>query len=141
MSSSSGLLRYEILVTVWGKEFVKKFITFSLASQLFPGNLPYLSKQSQVTYRIYTSYASSIHFLPAITELNDKVNLEFVYFENIEYQGGSIAEAIQNSDPKVVKHNVQRLTSQHHLNLVCQNSNSFSRITFSSSTSSPIPTD
>ena len=116
-------MRYDIFVTVWGRRFVKKFIEFALSSQLAPGNLPALSAAADVTYRIYTDRASGEHFYPAIATLRNVVRVEFVFYEDITYGSGTLADAIARSDPSMVKHNVQRETSRHHMNLAVGSTN------------------
>ena len=110
-------MRYDIFVTVWGERFVKKFIEFALRSQLAPGNLPALSAIADVTYRIYTDRASGQYFYPEIANLENLVCVEFVYFEDIPYGSGTLADAISLSAGSILKHNVQRETSRHHMNL------------------------
>jgi len=110
-------VRYEIFVTVWGEPFVRKFLDFALASQLTPGNLPALSDQADVLYRIYTDRESEPYFYPGIETLSQLCAVEFVFYEDIFFKHGTLADAVANSDPRTVKHNVQRLTSQHHMAL------------------------
>ena len=110
-------MRYEFFVTVWDKKFVRKFCDFAITSQLTPNNLPELSNKADIAYRIYTDKASEPHFSPEIDFLASYCELEFIFFEDIPYKNGTLAEAIANSDPKIVKHNVQRVTSQHHMAL------------------------
>ncbi|MAV88019.1 MAG: hypothetical protein CMM67_07205 [Rhodospirillaceae bacterium] len=108
-------MRYDIFVTVWGQTFTEKFIRYSVKSQLFPGNLPALSLKSDINYHIYTDKESKIIFDPIIKELNKYVQVKFHYFEDIMYKGANLKEVVLNSDVQTVKHNVQRLTSQHML--------------------------
>ena len=44
-------MRYDVFVTVWGKDFVEKFVEFSLGSQLAAGNLPALAEQASQRFR------------------------------------------------------------------------------------------
>ena len=111
-------LRYEIYVTVWGKDYVRKFVEFALASQLAPRNIPALSSVATVTYRIYTDRASLRYFQPEIKKLEGLAIVEFILFEDLAYKKISLADAIKRFDQSIVKHMVQRETSRHHINLV-----------------------
>ena len=115
-------MRYEIFVTVWGKRFVRKFVEFALASQLAPGNIPALSAAADVTYRIYTDRASENYFQPEITKLKKLAIVEFVFYEDLAYRNVTLLDAINNSDPTIIKHNVQRETARHHMNLAKESS-------------------
>ena len=55
-------MRYDVFVTVWGQDFVKKFTEISLASQLTPGNIPALASESEIHYHIYTDRHSRKYF-------------------------------------------------------------------------------
>lgn len=106
-------MRIDVYVTVWGKPYVDKFLKYSLASQLAPANLPAVSGDIEFAYHIYTDRASVAHF--ALDRLRALAEVNFVFYEDIPYRGGTLAEAMANSDPATVKHNVQRLTSRHML--------------------------
>ena len=114
-------IRYEIYVTVWGERFVKKFLSFALKSQLAPGNLPILSANSSVLYRIYTDKGSREFFEPEISKLQAILEVEFIYFEDIQFSGSTLAQAVLNSDSKLIKHNVQRQTAHHHIDRAIKN--------------------
>ena len=114
-------IRYEIYVTVWGERFVKKFLSFALKSQLAPGNLPMLSANSSVLYRIYTDKGSREFFEPEISKLQAILEVEFIYFEDIQFSGSTLAQAVLNSDSKLIKHNVQRQTAHHHIDRAIKN--------------------
>ena len=111
-------MRYDVFVTVWGKTFVRKFIDFSLASQLAPGNLPALSKRAKIYYHIYTDKASQSYFGSNLSNLSNYVEIKFYYFDEVPFGGGNLEQAMLNSDYKTVKHNVQRITANHMLSEV-----------------------
>lgn len=104
-------MRFDVFLTVWGEAFVKKYIEFSLPSQLSPGNLPTAAEGAEYCYHIFTDRESEPHFYPAITALQTIADVRFRYFEDVPYRGGNLAEAMRNSDPNILKHNVQRVTS------------------------------
>jgi len=106
-------VRYDIFVTVWGKKFVEKFVKFSLASQLAVGNLPALAQESEIHYHIYTDRSSRKYFTSYLPALAEYATIYFYFYDEIPYNGGTLAQAIQNSDILTVKHNVQRVTAQH----------------------------
>ena len=108
-------MRYDVFVTVWGHDFVNKFTEFSLASQLAHGNLPALAEQADVHYHIYTDRESQALFEPSLAELAKIAEQHFHFYDEIAYGGDTLDQAIANSDPTTVKHNVQRLTAQHML--------------------------
>ncbi len=108
-------MRYDIFVTVWGESFVRKFLDFALPSQMAPGNIPGLSQEADIIYRIYTDRESEPHFYPNLDNITKYCDVEFIFYEDIGYKSGTLADAIEQSGPKTVKHNVQRLTSQHHM--------------------------
>lgn len=110
-------MRYEIFVTLWGERFVKKFLDFALASQLTPGNLPGLSNEADILYRIYTDRASEPFFWPGLERLSECCDVELIFYEDIPFRHGTLSEAMMHSDPKSVKHHVQQVTSQHHMAL------------------------
>ncbi len=110
-------MRYDIFVTVWGERFVQKFLDFALASQLTPGNLPGLSKEADILYRIYTDRSSEPFFWPGLDRLSPHCDIELIFYEDIPYRHGTLAEAMVYSDLKSVKHHVQQVTSQHHMAL------------------------
>ena len=110
-------MRYEIFVTVWEKYFVRKFVEIALASQLTPGNLPALSLAANVTYRIYTDRASDKYFKPEVGVLENLVNVEFIYFEELPYLNSTLKDAIKSFNKNVIKHKIQRETSRHHMKL------------------------
>ena len=106
-------MRYDIFVTVWGKKFVEKFVKFSLASQLAVGNLPALAQESEIHYHIYTDRSSRKYFTSYLPALAEYATIYFYFYDEIPYNGGTLAQAIQNSGILTVKHNVQRVTAQH----------------------------
>mgnify|MGYP003985819617 FL=1 len=108
-------MRYDVFVTVWGQDFVEKFIEFSLASQLATGNLPALAEQSDIHYHIYTDRQSKEYFEPALAELARYAEPHFYFYDEIAFGGGRLDQAIANSEPSTIKHNVQRITAQHML--------------------------
>ena len=110
-------MRYEIFVTLWGEKFVKKFLDFALSSQLTPGNLPGLSKEAYILYRIYTDRASEPFFWPGLERLSPHCDIEFIFYEDIRFKHGTLAEAMKHSVSKSVKHHAQQVTSQHHMAL------------------------
>ena len=110
-------MRYEIFVTLWGEKFVKKFLDFALSSQLTPGNLPGLSKEAYILYRIYTDRASEPFFWPGLERLSPHCDIEFIFYEDIHFKHGTLAEAMKHSVSKSVKHHAQQVTSQHHMAL------------------------
>lgn len=104
-------MRFDVFLTVWGETFVKKYLEFSLPSQLSPGNLPAAAEGAEFCYHIFTDRESEPHFHPAIAALEATADVRFRYFGDVPYRGGSLAEAMRNSDPDILKHNVQRVTS------------------------------
>jgi hypothetical protein len=98
-------------VTVWGEAFVKKYLDYSLLSQLSPGNLPAAAEAAEFRYHIFTDRESEPYFHPVIAPLQAIADVKFRYFDEVPYRGGSLAEAMHNSDPEILKHNVQRVTS------------------------------
>lgn len=105
-------MRFDVFLTVWGEAFVRKYLEFSLTSQLSPGNLPAAAAEgADFYYHIFTDRQSEPHFYPAIASLQATADVRFRYFDEVPYRGGSLAEAMQNSDPNILKHNVQRVTS------------------------------
>ena len=105
-------MRIDVYVPVWGQAYVEKFLTYSLASQLSPGNLPAISRETELVYHVYTDRASEAHFYPAIERLRTLVDVKFRFYEDMPFRGGTLAEAIAASGSASVKHNVQRLTSR-----------------------------
>ena len=110
-------MNYHIFVTVWGREYVDKFLQYSLTSQLLPKNLRELSQYAEIVYRIYTDKDSHSYFYPDILKLEKFAKIEFVFYEELSFKGANLLEVIKNSDPTIVKHNVQRLTSKHHMDI------------------------
>ena len=110
-------MRYQIFVTVWGREYVNKFLQYSLTSQLLPKNIRELSQYAEIVYRIYTDKVSHSYFYPEILKLEKFAKIEFVFYEELSFKGVNLLEVIKNSDPAIVKHNVQRLTSKHHMDI------------------------
>ncbi len=108
-------MRYDVFVTVWGHDFVEKFVEFSLGSQLASGNLPALAGQADIHYHIYTDRESREYFEPALAELGKYTEPHFYFYDEIPFGGGSLDQAIANSEPSTIKHNVQRITAQHML--------------------------
>jgi len=109
-------MRVDVYVTVWGAAYVDKYLTYSLASQLTPGNIPALAQGGiEFVYHIYTDRASEAHFHPGIDALACHADVRFHFYEDIPYKGVNLAEAMVNSPPETVKHNVQRLTSLRFL--------------------------
>ena len=108
-------MRYEFFVTVWGEPFVRKFLDYSIAGQLSVGNLPALSADAEITFHIFTDRLSEPYFYPGIKAFEADVELQWHYFEDIEFRHGTLDDAVRQSDPTVVKHNVQRITSQQVL--------------------------
>ncbi|MBT4937678.1 MAG: hypothetical protein HON14_00990, partial [Rhodospirillaceae bacterium] len=108
-------MRYDVFVTVWGQDFVTKYLEFSLASQLMPGNLPALAAEADIHYHIDTDRASRDYFGSSIKKLAEFAEVHFHNYDEIAYGGGNLQQAIENSDPSTVKHNVQRITAQHML--------------------------
>jgi hypothetical protein len=108
-------MRYDVFVTVWGQDFVTKFVDLSLSSQLAPGNLPALAAEADVHYHIYTDRDSQVNFEPALASLSEYTEPHFHFYDEIPYSGGTLDQAIQNSDISTAKHNVQRITAQHML--------------------------
>ncbi|NQV57168.1 MAG: hypothetical protein HQ503_15020 [Rhodospirillales bacterium] len=105
------MARVDVFLTVWGEHFVNKFLEYSLVSQLSPGNIPAAAREADLYFHIYTDRASEPYFYPAIAALKSEAEVEFLFFEDILYREGTLANAVQNSDPATIKHNVQRITS------------------------------
>jgi hypothetical protein len=108
-------VRYDVFVTVWGKEFVSKFAQLSLASQLAAGNLPALALEAEVHYHIYTDRSSRNYFERYIPSLAKYAEIHFYFYDEILYRGTNLEQVIQDSDIGTAKHNVQRITAQHML--------------------------
>ena len=108
-------MRYDVFVTVWGKDFVEKFVEFSIGSQLAAGNLPVLAEQADIHYHIYPDRKSRDYFEPGLAELSKYATPHFYFYDGISYGGGHLDEAIASSDPATIKHNVQRITALHLL--------------------------
>ncbi len=108
-------MRFEVYVTVWGGPYVEKYLTTSLASQLAPGNLPALAREHDFSWHIYTDRASAPLLEAGLAGLRTHAAVDLLFYEDVAYRGGTLAEAIANSDPASAKHNVQRVTSQHFL--------------------------
>ena len=104
-------MRFDVFVTVWGKAFVEKYLDFSLLSQMSPGNLPTVARDAEIFYHIFTDQESEPYFYPAVQPLQSFAELRFRFFDEVPYQGATLADAICNSDPAILKHNVQRVTS------------------------------
>lgn len=104
-------MRFDIFVAVWGEAFVKKFLDFSLLSQLSPGNLPAAARDAEFFYHIFTDQGSEPYFYPAVQPLQSLTELRIRFFDEVPYRGATLADAIRNSDPASLKHNVQRVTS------------------------------
>lgn len=105
-------MRYEFFVTVWAEPFVRKFLDYSLPSLLSANNIPYLAAQADITFHIYTDRESQSAFQTRIADLEANCRIEWCFFEDISYGGGTLADAVRNSDAAIVKHNVQRVTAQ-----------------------------
>ncbi|MDA0239885.1 MAG: hypothetical protein O3A84_07635 [Proteobacteria bacterium] len=105
-------MRYDFFVTVWAEPFVSKFLDYSLPSLLSANNIPYLSRPADISFHLYTDRESSGYFDPRIADLENYCRIEWHFFEDISYGGGSLEDAVRNSDPAIVKHNVQRVTAQ-----------------------------
>lgn len=108
-------MRYDFFVTVWGRHFVRKFIDLSLFSQLAGGNIPALADDAEIHYHIYTDRISRSFFESSLLELSKYAEIKFYYFDEIPYLYGTLDQAILNSNSEVIKHNVQRVTSNHML--------------------------
>jgi len=116
-------LRYDIFVTLWGKKFVDKYLTYSLTSQLAPGNLPALAADADIYYHIYTDRESEPYFHPAIVPLQNLAEVSFHYYDEIDYRDANkLSDIMENSDPGTIKHNVQGVTAQHFLAQMTQHS-------------------
>ena len=63
-------MRYDFFVTVWGRDFVRKFIDLSLFSQLARGNIPALANDAEIHYHIYTDRISRSFFKTSLLELS-----------------------------------------------------------------------
>ena len=93
-------MRYEFFVTVWGEPFVRKFLDYSIASQLSAGNLPALSADAEITFHIFTDRPSEPYFYPGIKALEADVELQWHYFEDIKFRHGTLDDAVRQSDPR-----------------------------------------
>ena len=72
-------------VPVWGKDFIDIFMKFLLSSLLAPGNLPYISKDRDVEFVLYTQ-ANDIELVesyPQWQELSKIISVEIVTIESI----------------------------------------------------------
>lgn len=101
-------MRYHFFVTVWDRVYVEKFIEFSVASQLWEGNLPALSSAADLLYTVYTDRASEPLFEQARASLGRHVELRLRFFEDMPLGGDTLAQVMERSDPAILKHNVQR---------------------------------
>lgn len=74
-----------IIIPVWGEEYVSFFLNYSLQSQLTPNNLPFLSQQIPLVYKIYTDPNSIKIFKSssAIVQLKSITKLELYNMEEI----------------------------------------------------------
>lgn len=83
------------VMPVWGKDYTRLFLDFSLPSQLAPGNLPSISKESEIgrhRYFIYTTYndARVIQESSYYTRLKDIIDVEFFMLEELNAPISSI---------------------------------------------------
>ncbi len=106
-------MRYDFFVTVWGRNFVEKYENFSLASQLFSRNIPALAERCPITYSIYTDRASEGDLAETRRRLGKYADVRLIFFEDLPHGGGRLSDAVVNSDPALVKHNVQGITANH----------------------------
>lgn len=97
---------------MWDEPFVRKYLDFPVASYLSAGNMPAVAADADVRFHIFTDKASKAAFHPEIDLLAKLVDIRWHFFEDIDYGGGKLIEAIRNSSADVVKHNVQRVTAQ-----------------------------
>lgn len=104
---------YDIFVLVWGGEFVRDFVRWSLPSQLADGNIPALSRARDVRYHIYTDRESDTAFRPGIEALSEICDLHFHYFDEIEIGGAQISQRAQGLDGPDYKYQIQRLSMRH----------------------------
>lgn len=106
-------MRYRVFMTVWGEPYVEKFLALALPTHFSPGNLGAVAADSDVIYTIYTDRESADALRAGIDALDPPCPVELAYFDEVAHAGGTVAEALVNSDPAIVKHNVQRITSHH----------------------------
>ena len=108
-------MRYRVFMTVWGARYVAKFLELALPTHFSPGNLGAVAADADVIYTIYTDRESVDALRAGVEALDPPCPVEFAYFDEIPHRGGTIAEALANSDPRIVKHTVQRISSHHLL--------------------------
>ena len=81
---------FHVFILVWGQNFVRKFVEFSLPAQLMPGNLPTLGQDSNVVYHIYTDRRSGHALEAAIAILRGVVDVEIHYLEDLSDNNGRL---------------------------------------------------
>jgi putative glycosyltransferase (TIGR04372 family) len=79
-------------VGVWGKDYLRIFVDYSLASQLSSENIPKLSEQHELTYHIATTRAGAewLRRHPMIARLSQYCWIDWDYFEDLGYDVGSV---------------------------------------------------
>ncbi|MEE3000543.1 MAG: hypothetical protein VX693_11520 [Pseudomonadota bacterium] len=115
-------MRYDFHLTVWDDYFINKFIEFSLASQLANDNLVALAEVSDIHYHIYTARGSHKYFKQRISSLEKYAKVHFHFFDEVFYKKNTLEHMIKNGNPAFIKHNVGRVTAQHMLSSLPENS-------------------
>lgn len=74
-------MRILFSVAVWGKDYLRTFVEYSLASQLAPANIPRLAEKHDLTYHITTTRSGGdwLRQQPAIGFLTEHCWVEWSY--------------------------------------------------------------
>ncbi len=111
-------MRYDVYVTVWGEKWVRRYLDHALPSQFHPSNFPAVASDADIAITVYTDRESAPMFDEAAAIIGDAARLELRFFDEVALRSGTVAEAMANAEPSKLKHNVQRVTSQHFLKSV-----------------------
>ena len=92
-------MRILFSVAVWGKDYLRTFVEYSLASQLAPANIPRLAEKHDLTYHITTTRSGGdwLRQQPAIGFLTEHCWVEWNYLEDSGYDPGAIPAGLDGT--------------------------------------------
>ncbi|MBL4720715.1 MAG: hypothetical protein JKY20_06250 [Alphaproteobacteria bacterium] len=104
-----------ILVSVWDKAFIDKFVEFALPTHISPGNLPALSARARVHYHFYTNAESTAYLKDQTRALSQFATVHLRPFNETFLEGQALSHHLAPYSGAAFKNRLNQFSVFHLL--------------------------
>ncbi|MFT6580811.1 MAG: hypothetical protein ACKVKG_09340 [Alphaproteobacteria bacterium] len=104
-----------ILISVWDKAFIDKFVDFALPTHVSPGNLPALCGEARVHYHFYTNAVSADYLENRTRALARFATIHVRTFESTLFEGHTLAQHLASYSGDAFKNHLNQFSVFHLL--------------------------